>query len=416
MTTTHDTSSMYSAFMSIPTELRCQIYDYLLSEAHSITVSAGYTTVFGQRIKDHARKQNVPGLPLDLAPLARRHYDASLLSIAKPPEIAIDNNAMGAIEQEGGNVGMPAPMALQLSCRHVNDELRDCMRRRRATKLAPAGIANPHADQDALQVEEDDGEGLSLYVTYPYGILVLKSMYPYLLKNAKRVYISGYHTSATEPERGSSSSSSSASASPISASDASDDERLTPANSFEVAPSFSSARATRSFTRHANKSIVRTAAPTAPTRPRLRLDPPLPQRTRTDPTFPAFSAATRILAPLTLDLLVRTIMPPEPTLLAKLTTRIVYQGADSYSSVWNDDASPVSHTLRNICGGKIDMKVKRGSLGTGMSIIATPRPDGRVISTSWENWRGDTLRRGRNGMEVGFLDRFLVGEGEGAGA
>lgn len=124
MTTSHD---MYSAFLSMPTELRCQIYDYVLADTYSVTISAGYTTVFGQRIKDRARKQ-ISGLPFELAPIARRHYDASLLSIAKPPEIAIDNDALASVEQAPESLGMPTPVALQLCCHQVKDELKSTLR------------------------------------------------------------------------------------------------------------------------------------------------------------------------------------------------------------------------------------------------------------------------------------------------
>lgn len=51
------------------------------------------------------------------------------------------------------------------------------------------------------------------------------------------------------------------------------------------------------------------------------------------------------------------------------------------------------------------MRVKRGDSGTGLVLSARAKPDGRVVSTSWENWRG----RGR-GLGVGELDGFLVGE------
>jgi len=406
MTTPYDPSSMYSAFLSLPTEIRCEIYDYVLAASHAVTVSAGYITVFGQRIQDRARKQDIPGLPLDLAPLARRHYDASLLSVANPPEIAIDNGALGDVEHEAGTLGIPAPLALQLSCHLVNDELKDYMRGRRAVKEARARLANENAEEDVQDV--DDNEGLSLYVTYPYGVLVLKSMYPYLLKHARRVYISGYYTDATGVEP----------ASPSSTSDASDEpERLTPASSFEVASSFGSNRSTRSFARRGTVISARTRATVAPsTRPRLRLDPPLPQRSHTHQhqpsTFPAFPPTTHTLAPTALSLLIRTLLPPTPTHLTKLSARIIYAGENSYNSVWSDAASPVSHILRNICGGKIDMKVKRGALGTGMCLTATPNPEGRVISTSWENWRGNAVRRGRASLGVGDLDVFLKGEGE----
>lgn len=407
MTTTHSTCNMYSAFLSLPTEIRCEIYDYVLAESHSVTISAGYITVFGQRIQDRARKCDIPGLPLDLAPLARRHYDASLLSIAKPPEIAIDQVAMGEVEKEAGTLGMPAPLALQLSCHLVSDELKDYIRGKRAIKAARARSA---CDEDETKGVDDDNEGLSLYVTYPYGVLVLKSMYPYLLKQARRVYISGYYTTAKEIEP----------LSPSSSSDASDeDERLTPANSFEIAESFNSARANRSFRRsraittsanRTTRSATTTTTTTTP-RPRLRLDPPILQRSRsrTKPTFPPFSAPAHALAPTALGLLIRTLLPDTPTQLTKLSARIIYAGENSYNGVWSDASSPVSYMLRNICGGKIDMKIKRSALGTGMCLTARPHPEARVVSTSWENWRGGAGRRRRE-LEGLDLDRFLVGE------
>ncbi|KAF2826301.1 hypothetical protein CC86DRAFT_446097 [Ophiobolus disseminans] len=400
MTATHDTCNMYSAFLSLPTEIRCAIYDYVLADSTSVTISAGYITVFGQRIQDRARKRDIPGLPLDLAPLARRHYDASLLSIAKPPEIAIDQIAMGDVETETGILGVPAPLALQLSCRLVNDELQDYIRGKRAIKAARARSAS---DANEAQDVEDDNEGLSLYVTYPYGVLVLKSMYPYLLKQARRVYISGYYTETSTTSPPSPSSGHEAEAEAAS-------EHLTPANSFEVAPSFSSARTNRSFRR--TKAITPTATHTShSTRPRLRLDPSLPTHTSTT-TFPPYSAPTQTLAPTALALLIRTLLPPTPTQLTRLTARLIYAGEDSYASVWQA-GSPVTHMLRNMCGGKVEMRIKRGASGTGMLYCAKPNPEARVVTTSWENWRGGRGRRGRGmGLEGRDWDGFLVGEGE----
>jgi hypothetical protein len=206
MTTSYDSSSLYSAFLSLPTEIRCEIYDYLLVDSQSITISAGYITVFGNRIADRARKHDIPGLPFNLAPLVRQSRDASLLSVAKPPEIPIDECLMAEAAQKDSTVGMPAPLALLLTCRLVNDELTDYMRGRKQIKTARARSANPTAEEDE-PVMKDDNEGLSLYVTYPYGVLVLKSMYPYLLKQARRVYISGHYSSPGDSEPGSPTSS-----------------------------------------------------------------------------------------------------------------------------------------------------------------------------------------------------------------
>jgi hypothetical protein len=406
MATMYD-PNMYSAFLSLPTELRCQIYDYLLSDSHAVTISAGYTTVFGHCIQDCARKLDIPGLPLNLSPLVRPIRDASLLSVAKPPEIAIDNGRTGIAEQDTGTLGMPAPLALLLTCSLVNDELTDYMRGRKQIKTARARSANSNTGKEDLNAEEDK-EGLSLYVTYPYGVLVLKSMYPYLLKQARRVYISGYYTNPKDFEPGSPTSS-----------DGSDEERLTPSNSFAVAESFGAPTSGRSFLRSSRMNITRrrTSAANA-ARPRLRLDPPLQRQERrtsqTQLSFPHFSDATNTLAPTALAHLIRTLFPPTPSQCTKLSARILYPGENSYGTVWSDDNSPVSHILRNVCGGKIDMKCKRGALGTGLSLSAQPKLDGRVVSTSWENWRvGNAVgvtRRSR--MDVGDLDAFLVEEEE----
>jgi hypothetical protein len=74
-----------------------------------------------------------------------------------------------------------------------------------------------------------------------------------------------------------------------------------------------------------------------------------------------------------------------------------------------------------MCGGKIDMKVLRGSLGTGLKLTAIPKPDTRIVSTSWVNWKkGDvvrsagagagTVRRAGGRLGVSDLDAFLTGE------
>jgi hypothetical protein len=415
MTTVDGSGILYSDFLALPTELRCQIYNYLLVESHAITISAGYITVFGHRIQDRARKQEIPGLPLDFAPLVRCHHDASLLSVVKAPETAIDDGWMGEVGRHSGQLGMSAPFALSLTCRLVNDELNDYMRgRRERAARAQSPKLNGKMDESVAEKKE----GLSLYVSYPYGILVLKTLYPYLLKQARRVYISGYYTNLKDSEPGS----------PSSPEPTSDDERLTPTSSF-AASSFGTTAPVRRLRRSSVNNIwARSASPIAPTsiqvnatRPRLRLDPPLPRQqshaSQTEEKFPPFSPTTSLLAPAALAQLVRTLLPPEPTQPVQLSTRILYTGENSYGSVWSDENSPLIHILRSICGGQIDMQVKRGSLATGMTLTAKPKPDARIVSTTWDNWRpgmmavaGGTRRRGR--MEVADLDQFLTEIGD----
>jgi hypothetical protein len=387
----------YCGFLSLPTELRCHIYDYLLAEPHAITISAGYTTIFGHRICDKARKIDVPGLPLDFAPLVRNNHDAALLSAATPPEVALDKEDAWT----GGKpqLQLPGPLALLRTCRMVNDELKDYMRGRKARKAARA--------KDAT-TPSDDTEGLSLYVSYPHGVLVLNHLYPSLLKQARRVYISGYYTNAKESDL------------PLNASlDSAADLSLTPQSSLAATPVRSMYHATANPTPRLRSS-----------RTRLRLDPPLQRQTsptKSPTTFPAFDKTTSSTALCALADTLRVLFPStpaptpsesKPSQLASLQARILYPGPDSYSSVWSDESSPVSHLLRGICGGKIDMQVKRGSLGCGVSVGVAPQPQKRVVSTSWENWRvveqapaglnGRRLTgRGRE-VRLSDLDQFLI--------
>ena len=114
-------------------------------------------------------------------------------------------------DSAGEKLGFPAPVALLLTSRLINDEMTDCMRRRKRL----AGARSTTDADGVVQDDANDKEGLSLYVSYPYGVLVLKSLYPYLLKQARRVYVSGYYTPPCENE-------------PL---DTNDGEHLTPSSS-----------------------------------------------------------------------------------------------------------------------------------------------------------------------------------------
>jgi hypothetical protein len=68
------------------------------------------------------------------------------------------------------------------------------------------------------------------------------------------------------------------------------------------------------------------------------------------------------------------------------------------------------------------MKVLRGSLGTGIRLTARPKPETRIVSTSWVNWKkgdvvarvgAENVRRAGGRLGVSDLDAFLMGE-EGA--
>ncbi|KAF2855323.1 hypothetical protein T440DRAFT_464596 [Plenodomus tracheiphilus IPT5] len=374
MLSPEDCSNTYSGLLSLPTEIRCHIYDYLLADSQAITISAAYITALGHRIQDRARKTDIPGLPFDLTPLIRPNRDDSLLSVQHPPTIAIDDAPLQNID--AGPLVYPAPMALRQTCHLVNDELTDYKNMR--SKKQPAQ-ARSHNSRTQLYKSEESEEGLSLYVSYPYGILVLKSMYPFLLKQARNVYISGYYTeppATTNPNN-----------------TESFNDHLTPSNSFTIAESFGTRNPSRTRSRSqtndnfATLSTPSTTPPHPTQRTRLRLDPSNSNRPTTHMTiYPPFHPSTAHHAPTALALLLRTVFSPSSTQPIKFTARILYPGENTYHHVYGSAGSPITYMLRNICGGDIAMVVKRGEAGTGMCFTACPRPESRSVSTCWESW------------------------------
>jgi hypothetical protein len=315
---------------------RHQIYDHCLADTNTITITAAPITVFGHRIKDRARKTPIPGLPLDLAPLVKYTYDASLLSISNPATIELDcGKEANKISDE---LPYPAPLALLQSCRQIHAELADYMRRKKATP---------------------GKGGLSLYVTYPHGVLVLKTLYPHLLRQARNVYISGYYLSPPPPPP---------------TSKPADDERGRGATDIRLLQSIP---LLNSYF-HASP----------PTRLRIGSPPPTPSPPRSPPphtTLPAYPASTAELAPLALAALVKTILPSTPApLFRKLEARILFPGCDSYRTVWSDDNGPIVQMLRNTAGGRIDMEVSRGRSGNAVVMKTEPKTGGRVVSTCWK--------------------------------
>jgi hypothetical protein len=300
-------------------------------DSKAITITAAPLTLFGHRIKDATFVRVVPGLPADHCPLVRCCYDPALLSISDPPTIELDNGAK--MDTACNQLPLPAPSALMQTCRLINDEMGDYMKRK-------------------TRGNSDKGS-LSIYVTYPYGVLVLKNLYPFLLRHAKKIYISGYYTPQT-PEL--------------------------------VSPPTSPTSPTRNPS-HYNSQ-----------RPRLRLDPP--RELKSTSILGPYIESTAKVAPATLGKLIRTILPPTPTLINKLEVRIYYPGSVSYGSIWGDDNGPIVQVLSNICGGKIDMEVSRGRRGNAVKLSVEASPKTRVVSTTWR----------RLGDSRSESEGFVIGE------
>lgn len=342
--------SSRSFFLELPTELRLHIYDFALSDSDAITITSAAVAGDDPTEKDYIPRTSIPGLPPNHIPLIRSHYDPSLLSttnsIAAPVDLVEDGIPRSAHHQNNC-LPHPTTLALLQTSHQIHAELSSHLRVRRL-----------HTSRG----------GLSLYLSYPYGLLVIKALYPTLLRQARCVYISGYYTlkSRLDPHLHQLTSSSSTSASPYSA----------------------------------DSSSSRTSQG----RGRLRLRLPSPQRVqssqRVQQQSQPHSATTTSTAHTVLGTLVRRILPPTPApLFRKLEMRIFYPDESAYSSVWGDEQSPIVEALRNICGGNIDMEVWRGRRGSGVLLVARPNPTSRIISTIWR--RLGNSREESEGFVVG---------------
>ncbi|KAF2660170.1 hypothetical protein K491DRAFT_574632, partial [Lophiostoma macrostomum CBS 122681] len=307
----------------IPTELRLQIYDYCLADASTYTISAAPLTVFGCRIKDKSRRRHIPGLPDDYCPIVRSCYDAKLLSISEPPTLSLEDSPSMMTRSSGVDVlPYPAPLALMQTCRLVNQELTDYVVYQKDVKKTSSESRCASASG-----------GLSLYVTYPYGVLVLKELCPFLLCHAKNVYLSGYYTPPP---------------------------------------------------RKLEETSQRSRREGACERPRLRLDPPRTTHIKFRTSLPAHPWETMQETQTAMRSLIRTLLGrTSPPKFQMLEARFYYSGDDTYSSVWSDERGPVPQVFENTCGGKIDMEVHRGSWGNGASFTVMPDKRRRTLSTLW---------------------------------
>lgn len=354
--------------LELPTELRLQVYDYVLRDSEAITIASAaiaHDCSSNNNNNDSSKNDSnkndsnnnsgrsgsvskaIDGLPSNHLPLVTTYYDPDLLSISTPPTL-VPHNALADAP------AVPTPLSLLLTNRHLNSEL-------------GSHLHHPRTHRS------------SLYITYPYGLLVCQAQCPHLLQQARHIRISGAYT-------GASSSSSTKAASPTLAS------RALPGNdsgyfSFSRSPSASPSSSSSSSSSSPSSSSA-TSSPSSPA-------------PHTTPT-----ASTTALATSALSSLVRTVLSPSPSrapLFRSLELRIYYPDEGAYYGVWGDDSSPIVVALRSICGGAIDVEVWRGRRGTGVRLVARPNPASRVVSTVW--------RRLGDGREES--EGFVVGEGWG---
>ncbi|QDS76741.1 hypothetical protein FKW77_001339 [Venturia effusa] len=305
-------------FLELPIEVRLLIYDYAIAETDHITVSVA--ELERNIFDDSVPKETIEGIPGQFVPLVKNGFEPQMMEIGKVetiplPDILGPSTLTGSMDSGygsfdasssvgGGPLGrlkhpevpLLTAMSLLLTNRQVYQEM-------------TAHIKHPTSRRSTL------------HVNYPYGVIVLETLYPTLLRYAEKICISGWY------------------------------EGISDGSEF--------------------------ASPGA--------------AGRDDPTIPLISTPKSVyeLANSALARLVRTTMPrvAHPT-LKHLSFRIFYPREAEYSVIWSCNQSPIPVALKNMCGGKVDMKVLRGGLGNGVVMNVEPLADARHLATVWRRFQG----------------------------
>jgi hypothetical protein len=82
-----------------------------------------------------------------------------------------------------------------------------------------------------------------------------------------------------------------------------------------------------------------------------------------------------------LGLLVRTMFDPSQQAFDRLEMRIYFPGANSYSTIWSDDDSPIVVALGNIGADRIELETQRGRLGNFVILTAYPTKKRRDVTS-----------------------------------
>ncbi|OJD28869.1 uncharacterized protein BKCO1_1060001 [Diplodia corticola] len=177
--------------LDLPVELRLLIYDYALFSHDHVTIGTGLKPSFASPVdsgyaSDDGRDSDelIPGLPSDFEPVVLPRFDPDFLHLEQPPifdhctrdqdeataAAADDDDERDPIARLRAKLPFASPLALLQTNRQIRDEL------------------NWH-----LKSQRTQDRKLSLYMTYPYGLLVFQHLCPDLIRLARSVHISGYY-------------------------------------------------------------------------------------------------------------------------------------------------------------------------------------------------------------------------------
>ncbi|KAK7730167.1 hypothetical protein SLS57_001828 [Botryosphaeria dothidea] len=177
-----------SLLLELPVELRLLIYDYALFSYEHVTISTGLKGSFASPVDSgyasddgHDSDELIPGLPSDFEPAVLPRFDPDFLHLEQPP--IFENSHADSAAKDGAasddddplarhraNLPLTTPLALLQTNRQIKDEL------------------TWHLKSQRTQERK-----LSLYMTYPYGLLVFQNLCPDLIRLVRSIHISGYY-------------------------------------------------------------------------------------------------------------------------------------------------------------------------------------------------------------------------------
>lgn len=308
--------------LEIPIEIRLLIFDFALAETNHITISVA--ELEKNIFNNSEPEETIEGIPGKYVPLVKNEFDPKMMEIGKVglvplPDLLGARTLTGSMDSGygsfdtssavgGGKFGGPnrpeipllTSMSLFLTNRQIHDEM-------------TAHIKHPTSERSTL------------HVNYPYGIIVLETLYPSLLRYAEKICVSGWYDSKSDGSLFTSLATPIREPSGLSLSE-------TPEDVYEIAN----------------------------------------------------SALTR---------LIRTTMgSTQHPALKSLSFRIFYPREAQYSVIWSCNNSPVVVALKNMCGGKVDMKVLRGNCGNGIVMNVTPGCKNRHLTTTWRKFQGNRTK------------------------
>jgi hypothetical protein len=181
-------------FLSLPIELRLQIYNWALAETSDVTITVAERE---RNIFDGCEPAStIAGLPRKYLPVVRNEHDEELLRVGMPkiiPLPGLEELDVGSSMDSGyGSFGsgssgynlrssatQPAippltSLSLLLTNKQINEEF-------------------------SLHIKHPTASHSTLHVTYPYGIIVLQELYPALLRHCEKICVSGYYDGNNSP-------------------------------------------------------------------------------------------------------------------------------------------------------------------------------------------------------------------------